>query len=333
MGMSRVEAERRASVRGGLLWHYTSLGVLQKILESGCFLATDVEFQNDINETRTADSVFEEALRRFEGESAEAKRWVSGVRSYLAAFDGRFPEMETEGLVSGARFILCASEEPDLLYAWRTYGSKDEIGCAVGIDPTVGLRVRGGAETKVSGWQQAIYDPEELVSLAVDELRRVWDESAEYRPEAEQIGIDLSYIHIMINVEIVEMREMLRARGKDPSFRDEREHRVTVTDMQNASEVVITPSQMGPRPHLPLVPEEAGGERLPIRAIRLGPDAPQSAIKAVKWLLYANGYPIDRSYEPVEYVSEDANASIDDYQEDWSSTIMIDQSSLPYRNA
>lgn len=97
-----------------------------------------------------------------------------------------------------------------------------------------------------------------------------------------------------------------------------------------------TPSSMGPRPHGRLVTSPTGkwgavvdnagaAPKLPIRAIRLGPDAPQSATAAVQWLLLANDYEIDPGYA-------DDGALPPHIQPTWENTMIFDRSEHPYRS-
>lgn len=324
--MDYEAAWRRAQTRGELVWHYTSLDTLARILESNSLLATEVAFQNDIRETVTADSAFRDALEALSGEdryrsfSRQATAFLRDIDSGAAT--GSWSRFERE-LTENARFILCASDEPDHLYAWRTYANPG-IGCAIGLDPKVPLAVVTPGlpgQSRVRYWQKVSYEPADTREKATEALRRL----AEQLILANERGIDEGPLIFRLE----RLRSDVRAIAKDPAFADEREQRVTIDRAPTVSAVITTPSSMGPRPHLRLaavdrwdsiVVDATAAQKLPIRAVRLGPNAPDSAIAATRWSLLANGYSLDG--EPVDPTT---NA------ETWSHAVIIDRSEHPYR--
>lgn len=337
--MTREEAWERARETGGLVWHYTSMGVLQRILEGGAFYATEVSFQNDITETQTADDAFAAALGELES-AEEHAAYVRSIRKMFEIWDER-PETfsaaysaRQDELTDDARFIFCASQEPDHLYAWRTYGSKTDIGCAIGILPDARFDVSGGgSQVKVSKWQEVDYDRDSLVKLAKN---KILTKKTEWEGEVARDGDSaVSMYDLYSKIEYV--RTLLRTRGKDPSFVDERELRITVINAKDDTTIVTTPSAMGPRPHVKLVPrtseKDDADAKLPIRAIRLGPDAPQSATKATEWLLHANGYPLDPVAELTEVEDSNWHQTYLHDEQDWEPVVLVERSTLPYRNA
>lgn len=133
---------------------------------------------------------------------------------------------------------------------------------------------------------------------------------------------------------LAEVRSQVRAMAKDPAFADEQEQRVTVDRVSFAS-LMTTPSSMGPRPQVRLVASEhhrwgepyeraALAPKLPIRAVRLGPDAPESADSATKWLLLANGYELDPDYGDDEDPGPHSTLT-------WDRAVVLDRSVHPYR--
>lgn len=211
-------------------------------------------------------------------------------------------------LTRNARFILCASNDPDSLYAWRTYG-QGGISCAIGLDPNAALCVVDPAanpsQRRVHHWRQVVYSPAKIRHEArrvLLQLADQWRQERGLAPTEEDINAAVG----VIIMNLAEVRSRVRAMAKDSAFANEHEQRVTV-DRVSFESIMTTPSSMGPRPHVRLVASQRGrwGEpyeraalapKLPIRAIRLGPDAPQSTDPATKWLLLANGYEIDPDY-------------------------------------
>ena len=331
-------ARERARSQGDLVWHYTTLDTLALILQSNSLLATEVSFQNDIRETLTADAAFTEALEQLTEDSTYGL-FARQALSFLndeASWDPSFglPSLE---LTRNARFILCASNDPDSLYAWRTY-SNGGIGCAIGLDPKVPLGIvdpkHHPAPHRIRHWRHVVYQPGKVRAAAKEVLSKLGDQwiAAHARDVAEEGSQDAFGLLI---THLAEARSDVRSRAKDPAFSDEHEQRVTVESF-SIKALITTPSSMGPRPHVKLVTSAAGkwGEtfesadaapKLPIRAIRLGPDAPESATAATRWLLTANDYEIDPTFvddgTPPPYM-----------RQTWEETVILDRSAHPYRS-
>lgn len=123
-----------------LVWHYTNLSTLINILDSHTLYATEVSFLNDIRETSAADELFEGALARLiENGKRNAQSFAASLKTLLnfelemLEIYQQFEELEF------SRFVLCASDLSDNLYAWRTYASKGDVPCAIGLDRSVAL--------------------------------------------------------------------------------------------------------------------------------------------------------------------------------------------------
>lgn len=292
----------------GLVWHYTTLGALQQILESKSFLATEVSYQNDPLETETADAVLFQALdelacdSRYKKFTEAAKEWRQGsiARSNASGDLAR-------DLFSSARFLFCASSDPDSLYAWRTYSASSRAGCAIGIDPASPLGVVGNAKpmrpTRVSPWTQVDYTSTGVVERAKARLREIGDKWVE-----DASASDYPYRSDSLRLWLLEFDPLLddlTTRVKHSSYVEERESRLTVTGAEHA--VMFTPGDTGPRPRIRLAsarhwstPVDEPSARLPIKAIVLSPTAPGQARKTIQWLLFANGYPLDVEFEVEE---------------------------------
>lgn len=336
--MDNAAALERARTEGALVWHYTTLETLTLILQANSLLATEVSFQNDIRETSTADAAFRDALRGLTG-VAKYRNFAEQALRFLedeTSWDISLGEPSKE-LMRDARFILCASDDPDSLYAWRTY-STGGIGCAVGLDPAIPLGIVDPgqiyAPRVVRNWRKVVYQPGKTRQAAERVLTKLgdqWNEFFAFGSDEEAAGEAFS----LLITHLAEARADVRSRAKDPSFSDEHEQRVTVESFSREA-LLTTPSSMGPRPHVRLVtspngrwgeavPSAAAAPKLPIRAVRLGPDAPQSATAATQWLLIANKYEIDPGYvddgTPAPYM-----------QQTWEETVVLDSSAHPYRS-
>lgn len=334
-GMDYDGALERARTPDELVWHYTTLDTLTHILQSNSLLATEVSFQNDIRETTTADDAFREVLDRLHGTddyrvfATEALRFLDDEDTWEP-----FVPSPTHALTRNARFIVCAAGEPDSLYAWRTYAQQG-IGCAIGLDPDVPLGIVDptGTRHRVRHWRKVVYSPGQVRKEAQRILLRLADEWRNRAGDmATQHDLDEAFGVLVLN--LVDARSRVRAIAKDPSFKDEDERRVTVESVSRHA-LMTTPSNMGPRPHVRLVAVEDGrwgdaviradlAPKLPIRAIRLGPNAPESADAATQWLLFANGYPLDPVHVDEDNVRPGSELT-------WEHAVVIDRSDHPYR--
>lgn len=332
--MDYEDAKSRAAGNGELVWHYTSLDTLKLILESNALLSTEVSFQNDISETSTADVAIAEVLKAFAEDSSVRAFSENAQRVYQDIDDGMLGGFDEESrILNASRFIVCASREPDSLYAWRTYGGAG-IGCAIGLDPSVPLGAVGslpGRDLQTDGWLPVMYQEAEYRGLAEDELRALatrWNAS---RKATDYETFVTSNLNIDYE-ELPRIRAQVRARAKQAAFADEHEYRFTLSGGTTPSMLTFTPSSMGPRPHVRVavaddwgrgIADPSKAEKLPIRAVRLGPSAPPIAEESLQWLLIANGYSIDA--QPAGWDESGP------YGSDWSSSVVIAKSAHPYR--
>lgn len=331
-----------------LVWHYTTLEILQLILESNTLLATEVSYQNDPREPTTASEAIEDGLRHlatlpsYSSFAKAAIRWFNDYRSANGFIGGHSGE-----LIGLSRFVFCASTDPDNLYAWRTYSAGSRAGCAIGLDPNEPFGVvgenTGRTAVEMSRWSTVIYDRSTLSKFAVDKLTSVADEwnnenkldqkEAEEQ-KAEGIPDNQIVTHGSFGVLIREFSQVVAevaAVAKHPSFSDEKETRLTSSNP--AKGIVFSPGSNGPRPRVKLAASGQWGdvltranEPLPIRAIVLAPDAHNQAATTAHWLLYANDYPID----PVPEIDE--SGPVPFLYNDSSRTVTVYRSEHPYRN-
>lgn len=271
-----------------LVWHYTSLSTLLNILDKREFWAGEASFQNDPAETQTARSVMDAVHALAAGTELERfTQRVVGVLDHLiepGAYD-----LNEDRLLREARFVLCASADGDNLYAWRTYASKESIGCAVALDSTAPLTaVSTSSRLHVNGWTPVSYDSDQdarSILREIEQLKHEYDASG--HGEEPDLGI------VIQGIDAIWSR--LVSRAKHPSYREEQEARLTVSGL-SASDVRFMNGVAGPRPYVRIIAASAGAtapELLPIRAVRLAPNAPARAAESVTWMLALHGYPID----------------------------------------
>lgn len=121
------------SDRSDLLYHYTSISTLLKILDISatakliCFWATHAKYFNDPYEYNLAISLLKRSMYRYEVEnSIQDKKSKDFNKKAVSGF----------GYLAGYPFILSFSENKDDLIMWRTYGS-DGKGIAIGLDKKI----------------------------------------------------------------------------------------------------------------------------------------------------------------------------------------------------
>ena len=106
-----------------MIWHYTSMSVLQELMKPGSKLyATHTSFVNDTQECRSAaeaSAAYVSLLFNFWGDALEVPSEEEVVK-------------DINGGEQAPRFITCFSRNGDQLSQWRGYAP--ENGCSIGID-------------------------------------------------------------------------------------------------------------------------------------------------------------------------------------------------------
>lgn len=315
-----------------LVWHYTSLGALISILTSNTLMATEVTFQNDPYEERSAHKAMKTLLDSI-GDEKDLKGFPRGALSIFEYMQVGDPyDLNADRLLAASRFILCASVNGDSLYAWRTYGSVGSIGCAIGLDRSAPLGiVKSPAPVVTDPWQNVTYSEDALTEELAPRVRQLaehWKREASSGQDGDPQGVLLDRIG--------PLWADVRSRAKHTSYKDEEEARVTIVAPRRES-VNFCDGRFGPRPHVLLGAADTWGaaspgtERLPIRAVRLGPDAPESAIDSVRWLLAMNDYVIDGELDWGEWEDEWGVRQMGD-RLDKSGMVRIERSVHAYRN-
>ncbi|WP_202564032.1 DUF2971 domain-containing protein [Agreia sp. COWG] len=288
--------------RDDLVWHYTTLETLELILRSQTLLATEASFQNDPNEASYARDLIAEGLERAENRHRGIGRQLKSI-----AANSESPYsvgLNLERLLSGSRFLLCASSDGDSMYCWRTYGAVGSIGCAIGLDPAVFLGVRGSGGEVPAAWQSVTYSKDKLEDLIDDRI----DEIAKNYLATESIGHGPNLGELIVGYD--DIQSLVFSLAKSPSYENEKESRITVT-RPPAEALSFGAGPFGPRPRVALrtlTPQTGGptenGEALPIQEIRLGPAAPRGAELSLRWVLATHGYSLDGLEEYEEYENE-----------------------------
>ncbi|MCP2032606.1 hypothetical protein L1277_002716 [Okibacterium sp. HSC-33S16] len=288
-----------------LVWHYTTLETLEKILSTQTLLATEANFQNDPNEVSYAQSMITAALERARGRHKGAGNFLVDLAKHLN--DPPYSSVNLDRLLDGSRFLLCGSADGDSMYCWRTYGAIGDVSCAVGLDPAVPLGIKESTSRQKTSWQSVSYSTKELqnqVDSLIDQIIEEYQESG--------VG-DEAPNHGVLITGYSSIQTLILSAAKSPSYADEREFRITVTDPPRTA-IRFGAGKAGPRPRVgltTLAPSPGGPTEdenaLPIREIRLGPTAPLGAEQSLRWILAAYGYSLDGVQEFEMYEDERGN--------------------------
>lgn len=127
-----------------VLYHYTSLGALMKIVASGCLRATDIGFFSDAAEMKHAADI----LRIYISQRIEAQ----SPRSKLLF---QFREWVSERIAGGhMQFVVSFTANGNLLSQWRSYCSHGK-GVSIGIRPDAICRAAAAQSFRVG---KCVYD-------------------------------------------------------------------------------------------------------------------------------------------------------------------------------
>lgn len=134
-----ISVTHKAYSPGTMLWHYTSLETLIKIIETSTLQLSGFRFMNDPDEGRWASSAIERCWDL-------ATKQVSNPRLDFGALRNElFPlSLEHPGTNEQTTFVFCMSELSDSLSQWARYGDN-------GRGVAIGLTVTG---KNLSGWQK-----------------------------------------------------------------------------------------------------------------------------------------------------------------------------------
>jgi hypothetical protein len=312
-----------------IVWHYTTLDTLAKILSSQTLLATEANFQNDPNEVAYSENLLKEAIKRASRKNSAFAATLAGIGKHVDE-PGRY-SLNINRLLETSRFLLCGSTDGDSMYCWRTYGAVGGVACAIGFDASVPLKVAGVRSSQSYRWTPVIYAESQVaaeVDALVEEIRKEYDASAIDSGE-KNIGI--------LIVGYGRIRSMITTLAKSASFSNEKESRITVRK-PNPAALVIGAGAAWPRPRVALgstTPSVTSSSEdngaLPIVEVRLGPAAPLEAKQSLEWILAAHKYSIDGVEEYVEYEDEQGNTLPDSYINE-DRRVVISQSKHAFRN-
>ncbi len=121
--MSTERASDRSGAVDQFLYHYTSIGTAERIVQSKELWATNIYYLNDGSEFTHGKRLMRELLARAADESAAGRDFRTAVEYSVL----EYPHLNI--------FVVSFSEIGDLLSQWRSYCPPNR-GVSLGIPPT-----------------------------------------------------------------------------------------------------------------------------------------------------------------------------------------------------
>jgi hypothetical protein len=243
----------------GPLYHYTSLDVLVKIVESGVMWASSVFYMNDASEIRHGiDVIMTCAAEQFAKVTDASKReilrhlvgWVSNQR------DRHFPF-----------FVACFSEKSDDINQWRSY-SPSGNGVCIGFDHIVMHDC-----FREQGWDFAhcFYQRTNQKQWADAFITRAVLAVEEAEPDVNKRG-DESFYSPIFNTTLDVLLEVA-SRIKHPAFAEEREWRLMsrLLKSEQCDRIAFRTGGSMMIPYLPLRLTPNANTTLKLAAVTIGP--------------------------------------------------------------
>lgn len=153
-----------------LLFHYTSVGTLLKIIDNGlndriCLRATNARFFNDPYEYKFALSLLKSSMVKYEKEKSIKNKLSQKIENKL--FDNL-------SLIAGNPFLLSLSEKSDELDMWRTYGV-DGKGVSIGLDKDMLLEYSKDERNTNTRLYNCIYDKNKIIKGLIKYWEHLYD--------------------------------------------------------------------------------------------------------------------------------------------------------------
>jgi hypothetical protein len=267
------------------IWHYTDAAGVVGILGSDTMRGASLASLNDSAEYSYGRQLLAEIHETVQASRNVHPRQKHHLRNMVALAD--------ELVSQPGLFVVCASESPDSLSQWRSYGSN--MGHALILDPRENLSVLSTSDSEYSiddvllTWRQVIYD----VKAQTDFLMRVLAFLAYETPS--DVATFSGAEEGARSSAMVLVRAL--AHCKEPSFREEREVRI-ISRAPDLNDIHFRAGATGVTPYLLFTGAPSfrsrtvsSPNRLPVTGVNVGPFADRAAsAKGVETLLSASQY-------------------------------------------
>lgn len=198
----------------GLLYHYTSQGVMHSIVENRCLWVSHVYYMNDANEIKYGARIFKEIISNRLGQEIEAP-----TKQFLIELSNRMDHLMRN---PHYLFVFALSEKGNLLSQWRGY---TPLGAGVSIGFNQG-KLQKHAQQRDFSLIKCIYKKEEQDKHLYFSLEKIITQFENDLPSIDTKGKpDNQKYLIYLNKY---SGELLRALCyiKDPAFEEECEWRL-----------------------------------------------------------------------------------------------------------
>jgi Protein of unknown function (DUF2971) len=261
------------------MYHYTTLGGLQGIINSGRLWMSDVRFMNDASELTYATELINDEVHKVLNDPAH-----QGLLTLLDGYE-RLPSIFDWGL---RPFIACFCEADDLLSQWRGYGQDDApVSLKLDFRGFVAFDLQNAHFTKV------VYPVEEQRALVREAMT----------PWLSTVGSLLGEGYELAELSVTAVSALMHAMTeyplffKHPTFSEEREWRLirVVDTREGGNEILFRPSMYGLTPYIEIPIQRSAGAfpgRVPLDSVRQGPRAhAELALQSLAGYLQSAGYP------------------------------------------
>ncbi|MGC1301866.1 MAG: DUF2971 domain-containing protein [Caulobacteraceae bacterium] len=251
------------------LSHYTTLGGLVGIIESGCLWASNVSFLNDSRELQHGIEASLDAIERFLQERSTEKWHEPLKHAGRALKDGKVPNT----------YATCFCESPDLLSQWRGYGGLEQ-GVSIQFDRR---KLETAFQSQGTQLRPVIYGTLTASSKMKKAIREQLSALEEDRDFIEASSVR------ELNDAAYKVLSQLIPQFKHNGFRDERESRLIVQHRTLRDGVSFRANKNVLVPYLKLGP--LGESELPIVGLMIGPGKDQVLTRrSVEMFLHKHGY-------------------------------------------
>lgn len=242
-----------------VLYHYTSLAALMKIVESGSFHATDISFFSDAAEMRHAADI----LRTYISQRIEAQSQKSKLLS-------QFREWASERIGGGhMQFVVSFTANGNLLSQWRSYCPHGR-GVSIGIRPEVICRAAIAQHYRIG---KCIYDNKaqrDIVETIISEVEKIAEVRGENTdPSKRHPSQSFHDIFEVIEEDLLRIAALLK-HGK---FNEEQEWRAVSPVLSNYvnSPIKYREGRTMLIPFIELALRAQGTNHIPLEHVYLGP--------------------------------------------------------------
>jgi hypothetical protein len=282
------------------LFHYTTTDAFLKILDSATFWATDYRCTNDISELQYGEQIFAEVihLARSQKERRQSCKMAQLLDHLCDTFPQNTPSFPTNWDLRC--FVICFSEESNLLSQWRAYGGQSG-------SSSINLGLHAGELSRIIGAKDVSplnlrldrveYNLPRQRELAKQLVNAFLDKAEEWADR------ELSTSRFIARTTSALLKYALQyiVRFKHSSFSEEKEWRIIgmfqqheFSSLQSAGLLAHRPSAYGVTAYIQVPIKSQARDtknKIPLQKVYIGPSGySQLATEGVRSYLMGKGY-------------------------------------------